>query len=184
MRIEPLLAGLVRNPAVPEDLLIRLAHHCGVARQMVWRRATLSDQAATVILDHRDPRMLIHLHADRVSPAVMDQIRTHPDPDVRDARRNQAMAWIDNGAGVPIDVLEQLLDTDRALLARNPNPKVRTAVADAWWDPPPQARHALLTDPDPRVRAAAARRPHPPAPEPCDRSSWRIPRPDPTSPPT
>jgi hypothetical protein len=75
------------------------------------------------------------------------------------------MAWIDNGASLPIDVLEQLMDTDRALLARNPNPRVRAAVADAWWDPPTQAGHALLTDPDPRVRAAAARRPHPPVPE-------------------
>ncbi len=165
MQIEPLLAGLARNPAVPEDLLVRLAHQRRAAQQMVWRRPTLSDQVASVILAHQDPRMLIHLHAGRVSPAVMEQIRTHPDPAVGDARRNQAMAWIDAGAGVPIDVLEQLLDTGRALLARDANPKVRVAVADAWWDPPPQVRHALLTDPDPQVRAAAARRTRPPVPE-------------------
>lgn len=164
MQVESLLAGLARNPGVPEDLLVRLAHHQRAAQQMVCRRETLSDQVAAVILAHRDPRMLIHLHPGRVSPVVMDQIRAHPDPDVRDARRNQAMAWIDTGAGLPVDVLEQLLDTDRTLLALDPNPNVRVAVADAWWDPPQQARHALLTDPDPRVRAAAARRPHPPVP--------------------
>ena len=66
MRVESLLTGLARNPAVPEDLLIRLAHHRRAAQQMVWRRATLSDQVAAVILAHRSPRMLIHLHAGRV----------------------------------------------------------------------------------------------------------------------
>jgi Leucine rich repeat variant len=50
------------------------------------------------------------------------------------------------------------------MLAVDPDPAVRAAVADAWWDRPADVHVALLTDTEPAVRAAAARRGHPPVP--------------------
>lgn len=49
-------------------------------------------------------------------------------------------------------------------MAADPDPAVRAAVADAWWERPVDVHVALLTDAEPAVRAAAARRGQPPVP--------------------
>ena len=123
---------------------------------MSHRRKTLPDPVALEILAHRDPHMVLHLDRQRVSPAILDRIATDDDERIRDARRNFVRELAERSVHLPIDDLEEAFGQSRDRLAADPDPVVRTAVADMWWDRPVEVHIALLTDPEPAVRTAAA----------------------------
>lgn len=158
------LLGLARNPSAPQDVLVRLAHSARAAREMSWRRETLPDPVAIEILAHRDPSAVLHLGRQRVSRAILDRIAADDDERIRNARGDFVRGMIERSTFVHIDDLEEALGRPRALLAADPDPVVRAAVADAWWERPADVHVALLTDAVPAVRAAAARRGQPSVP--------------------
>lgn len=131
------------------------------ATTMATRRGRLPDDLADALLALNDPQVAGLLDAEhRTSAAVRERIARHPNPAMREATRRTARAWIANGTFVPLDMLQRLTDTTGpaafAILARDPAPKVRLAVARAWHDAPADVRRALLTDLDLAVRVAAS----------------------------
>lgn len=151
-----LLLGLARNPAASEEVLLRLARHSRAAQEMSWRRQTLSDQVVTAILAHRDPDAVLHLDPRRVSPAMLARIAADPDPAIRDARGSFVRGTVERGVSLGIEDLEDCYGRSRSALARDADPRIRAAVARAWWTRPAEVHTALLTDPDPAVRTAAS----------------------------
>lgn len=163
-RTEPGLCGLARNPAAPDDVLVRLARYARAAHEMSHRRQTLSDPVVTEILAHRNPSSVLHLGRSRVSAAMLARIAADPDPAIRDARSSVFRDWVKGGLLTGIEDVEEVFGQPIAVLAGNPDPEVRTAVARAWWARSADIHTMLLTDPDSAVRAAASRgRPHVPA---------------------
>ncbi|WP_245712854.1 hypothetical protein [Micromonospora nigra] len=143
---------------------MRLARHARAAHEMSWRRGMLLDPVAVEILAHRDPSTVLHLRRSRVSSAVVRRIAADSDARIRDAHLDFVRSMIERAVSLPIDDLEEALGRPRALLAADPDPAVRAAVADAWWERPADVHVALLTDAVPAVRAAAVRRGHPSVP--------------------
>ncbi|MEO3821067.1 hypothetical protein [Plantactinospora sp. B24E8] len=158
------LSGLVRNPAATEEMLVRLARDPAVARELAGWRRPLPDPVAEAVLAHRDPDSLLFLRGDRVSPAIRARIAADPDPAIRDAHRDLVRRKVARRVFVPVDDLAEAYGRSPEELARDADPGIRAAVAEAWWAAPAPVRIALLTDPDPTVRAAASRRAQPPVP--------------------
>ncbi|MCX4816265.1 hypothetical protein OG601_37305 [Streptomyces sp. NBC_01239] len=71
---------------------------------------------------------------------------------------------VDIEARIDIAGLEEASGEPRTALAAARDPKLRAAVAGAWYDRPVTVQIALLADPDPRVRAAATVHPRPGVP--------------------
>lgn len=159
-----LLLGLARNPAAAEDVLVRLAQHPRAAREMSWRRNVLSDPVVVAILAHRDPRAVLHLHPRRVSAAMIARIARDPDPAIHDALGRFVRHMVERGVPLGIEDLEDCYGQPRSVLARDPDPRIRAAVAAAWWTRPADTHAALLTDADPTVREVASRGHQPPVP--------------------
>lgn len=157
-RGEPKLVGLARNPAVTEDVLVRLARNAVAAHEMSCRRGRLPDAVVIEILAHRNPSSVLNLDGRRASPGMRARIAADPDPAIRDARINFVRSMIERAVFLPIEHLEEAFGRPRLTLAADSDPRVRAAVADAWWDRPADVHTALLTDPEPAVRAAASRR--------------------------
>ncbi|MEE6263579.1 hypothetical protein [Plantactinospora sonchi] len=158
------LSGLARNPAATEQILVRLARDAVVARELASRRRPLPDAVAETILAHRDPGSALFLHGDRVSPAIRARIAADPDPAIRYAHRDFVRSMVEREVFLPVEELAEAYARSPDELARDPDPRIRAAVADAWWTAPAPVRAALLTDPDPTVRTAASRRAQPPVP--------------------
>jgi hypothetical protein len=131
---------------------------------MSWRRDVLSDPVVVAILAHRDPRAVVHLHPRRVSPAMIARIASDPDPAIHHARGDFVRYTVERGVPLGIEDLEDCYGQPRSVLARDPDPRIRAAVADAWWTRPADIHAALLTDPDPTVREVASRGHQPPVP--------------------
>ncbi|MEU6244067.1 hypothetical protein [Streptomyces sp. NPDC047024] len=81
----PRLSGLARNPAAPQDVLIRLATHKAGRHGMSLRRGRLEDAVVEALLTHGDDHTAVGLHGDRISPEMRRRIAGHPDPAIRDA---------------------------------------------------------------------------------------------------
>jgi hypothetical protein len=62
---------------------------------------------------------------------------------------------VDCEVTIGIDDLEEAHGQPRTALADAPSPRLRAAVARAWYDRPVAVQVGLLADPDPQVRAAA-----------------------------
>lgn len=152
---DPLLSGLGRNPAAPEDVLVRLAAHGAGRHGMSMRRGPLADAVAEALLTHGGSDSAVGLHGGRVSPAMRRRIAEHPDPAIRDAFAEFVRHTVDRGVPLGIDGLEEAYGKPRTELVRAPDPELRAAVARAWYERPESVQSALLTDPDPQVRAAA-----------------------------
>ncbi|MEV0729590.1 hypothetical protein [Polymorphospora sp. NPDC050346] len=152
----PALLGLAGNPALPEALLIRLAGDPRASRELARRSGILPDPVVEVMLGHRDEGTLILLVPDRVSTAMLARIAGDPDPAVHDARAGFLRDLVESGVGGHIDDLEEAYGRPLTVLAADPDPRLRAAVARAWWDRPADVQVVLLTDPVPAVRAAAA----------------------------
>lgn len=137
------LDGLAENPALPDDVAVRL-----LAYRRGYRLARVRSLPRTVAAKlARDPdpavRAALAEHA-RPEGGGHGRFAADPDAEVRRAL-----------AGNPLLSPELM-----AALAADPEAGVRAAAAAAWTDPPEEALRALLTDPDRRVRSAAcARRP-------------------------
>ncbi|MFE2585027.1 hypothetical protein [Streptomyces sp. NPDC059378] len=151
----PQLSGLGRNPAAPEDVLVRLAVHEAGRHGLSLRRGRLADAVAEAMLAHGDDSTAVRLHGDRISPAMRRRIAGHPVPAIRDAFANFVREMVECGAGLPIAALEEGYGRARTALVGAPNAKLRAAVAQAWYDRPLTVQVGLLADPDPAVRAAA-----------------------------
>lgn len=153
----PRLSGLGRNPAAPQDVLVRLAAHSAGRHGISLRRGQLSDAVAEALLSHGGGDAAVRLHGDRVSPTMRRRIAEHPDPAIRDAYPDFVRHTVDCGVTIGIEGLEEAYGQPRTALAGAPDPKLRAAVAQAWHDRPAEVQMRLLADPDPLVREAATR---------------------------
>ncbi|WP_439944682.1 hypothetical protein [Streptomyces sp. BBFR115] len=131
---------------------------------MTLRPGRPADAVAEALLAHGGHDAAVHLHGERISPAVRRRIAEQPDPALRDAYAGFVRHSVDRGVRTGIDALEEAYGRARAELVRASDPKLRAAVARAWCDRPLAVQAGLLTDPDPRVRAAAAERERPGVP--------------------
>ncbi|MEV7885822.1 hypothetical protein ACWD3I_36935 [Streptomyces sp. NPDC002817] len=159
----PRLSGLGRNPAASEDILVRLAAHGAGRHGMSRRRGPVADAVVEALLEHDDGDVMSTLRAERISPAMRRRIATHPNPAIRDARADFVRQLVEFGTVVPGDVAE-VYGQSLASLAAAPDPGLRAALAEAWYDRPASVQAAFLADPDPRVRAAATRHRQPGVP--------------------
>ncbi|MES5820566.1 hypothetical protein [Streptomyces sp. RG80] len=164
----PRLSGLGRNPAAPDEVLMRLTAHRAGRHGMALRRGQLADAVVEALLTHGDDIVVVGLREDRISPAMRRRIAEHPDPAIRDARANFVRHLVDREVRADLGDLEQVYGRPRTELADDPDPKLRAAVAGAWYDRPLAVQTRLLADPDPRVRAAATVQPSPGVP-----AEWR-----------
>jgi hypothetical protein len=160
----PQLSGLGRNPAAPEDVLVRLARHGAGRHGISLRRGRLPDPVVGVLLEHGDRYTTVGLHGDRVSPAMRQRIGEHPDRAIRDAYADFIRGMVDRQVSMDIVGIEDGYGEPRTSLINALDPKVRAAVARAWLDRPLAAQVQLLADPDPLVRAAATEREQPGVP--------------------
>jgi hypothetical protein len=163
-RYHPRLSGLARNPAAPDEILIRLAAHPDGRHGIQQRPGRLADEVATALLTHGGADEADYLHGERVSPAMRHRIATHPDPAVRHAHADSVRSTVRCQAFVDIASIEEAYDAPRAVLVGAADPQVRAAVARAWYDRPQDVQERLLADPDPVVRAAATRATRPGVP--------------------
>jgi hypothetical protein len=119
---------------------------------------------AEALLAQGDSDVAIHLQGDRVSPTMRRRIAEHPDPAIRDARSDFIRTMVDRQVPMPVTDVEDAYGRPRSVLIRDPDPKVRAALARGWRERPMQVQEQLLDDPDPIVRAAATLEEHPGVP--------------------
>lgn len=152
----PALSGLGRNPAAPDDVLVRAARH-PAGRQGITLRKSASDAVVEVLLAEPDRSWILLLPGDRVSPAMRDRIAADPDPAIHDGYPRFVRDMVELGASMDIGAIEQAYGLDRAALAAHADPRLRAAAARDWPDRPPETQARLLADAEPKVRAAATR---------------------------
>ncbi|MDX3747632.1 hypothetical protein [Streptomyces sp. AK08-02] len=134
---------------------MRLAAHKAGRGGMPQRRGRLEDAVVEALLAHGDDGTAVHLHGDRISPAMRRRIAEHTDPAIRDAHMNFVHDTVDRGGRISIEGLEEAYGRPRTALVGAPDAKLRAAVARAWDSRPLAVQVGLLADPDPEVRAAA-----------------------------
>ncbi|CAM5289602.1 LRV domain-containing protein OS=Streptomyces aurantiogriseus OX=66870 GN=GCM10010251_89450 PE=4 SV=1 [Streptomyces aurantiogriseus] len=142
---------------------MRLAAHAA-GRHGILRRGRLADAVVEVLLTHGDDITAVSLRGDRISPAMRRRIAEHPDPAIRDAYVDFVRYTVDRAVTIGIDSLEEAYGQPRRVLAGSPDPRLRAAVARAWYDRPVAVQVGLLTDSDPSVRAAATEHAQPGVP--------------------
>ncbi|MFF4275215.1 hypothetical protein [Streptomyces sp. NPDC001536] len=160
----PRLSGLGRNPAAPEDVLVRIAAHRAGRHGMSMRRGPMTDAVVEALLKHDDGDVMTTLRTEQISPAMRRRIATHPNPAIRDARADFVRHLVEFGTTVVLRDLEEVYGQPLASLAAAPDPKLRAAVAGSWYDRPAEVQTAFLADPDPGVRAAATQHKQPGVP--------------------
>lgn len=160
----PQLSGLGRNPAAPQDVLVRLATHKAGRHGISLRRGRLEDGVVEALLTHGDDNTAVRLHGDRLSPAMRRRIAEHSDPAIRDAYADFVRDMVDREVTIGIGDLEEAYGQPRTALAGAPSPSLRAAVARAWYDRPLAVQVGLLADADPHVRAAATEHRNPGVP--------------------
>ena len=160
----PRLSGLARNPAAPQDVLVRLAAHPAGRHGLPLRGGQLADAVVEVLLAHDGAGVAMKLREDWISPQMRRRIAEHPDPAIRDGRADFVRLMVDLEEAVGIALLVEVYGRPRTELADARDPRLRAAVARAWHDRPMTVQAALLADPDPQVRAAATVRPQPGVP--------------------
>ncbi|MEU0237390.1 hypothetical protein ABZ234_06825 [Nocardiopsis sp. NPDC006198] len=151
----PQLTGLGRNPAAPQDVLVRLAAHRAARPEISRRPGRLEDAVVEALLTFGDARTALVLRGERVSPAMRRRVAEHPDPAIRDAYTDFVREMVEQGTPLGIDDLEEAYGRPRTVLVGAPNARLRAAVARTWHDRPLSVQVELLADPDPQVRAAA-----------------------------
>ncbi|MEV0095243.1 hypothetical protein [Streptomyces sp. NPDC050738] len=151
----PQLSGLGRNPAAPQDVLVRLTAHKAGRHGISLRPGRLEDAVVEALLRHGDNSAAIRLRRDRISATMRRRIAEHPDPAIRDTYADFVRSMVDSGVSIGIDPLEEAYGQPRTALVSAPDPKLRAAVARAWLDRPLTVQVGLLADPDPQVRSAA-----------------------------
>ena len=149
-----LLRGLAGNPAAPPEVLARLAT-ANIDRIELARRRDLPAQASAVLAGDEDANVRSELAANPNLPTEV-QLRLAQDADARVRGRLAEGAEYFTTVGVhgrhfPGPLSHEVF----ALLARDPEPKVRRALA---WNRhlPDDIRTRMLDDEDPRTAAIAA----------------------------
>ncbi|MFK0252032.1 hypothetical protein [Streptomyces sp. NPDC090445] len=134
------LDGLAGNPALGDDLALRLLGDWGTASEIAWRESPGPSEALCEGFLARG-RAEELAQARTLPPTVTALLAAHTDPAVRTAlAKNPALSAELAGA-----------------MAADQDGRVRKAVAERTEAPPEDALRMLLTDPDPEVRAAACR---------------------------
>jgi hypothetical protein len=152
----PQLSGLGRNPAAPDDVLVRLAAHPAGRHGITMRRGIgpVADGVVEALLAQCDKPTAFSLHLIEMSPAMRHRIGEHPDPAIRNAYIDFVHNAVNRQVRLPVESLEKCYGLPRAVLVQDLDPKLRAMVAYGWWDRPMPVQERLLADPDPRVRAA------------------------------
>ncbi|MGR4882439.1 hypothetical protein ACIPUC_23975 [Streptomyces sp. LARHCF249] len=138
--LRDVLDGLADNPALPDDVAVRLLAYRQGHRLAGWQGFTPSPDLCEAFVAAGQSEHLARVPS--LPGSVAAKLALDPDADVR-------RALADNPRLAP-----ELLGR----LAADPDAGVRAAAAAAWTDPPEEALRALLTDPDPKVRVAACTR--------------------------
>ncbi|MCP3757347.1 AAA family ATPase [Streptomyces sp. TBY4] len=160
------LEGLALNPALPEELALRLLSYGGAPLRLACREGiTPSAGLCEALLARGEAEALAH--AASLPPVFADRLAADPDPRVRAARAKaegagagrQALFAADAEADVRIALAGRAdLSADvLTALAGDPDARVRRALARDGAELSGEALRSLLTDPDPQVRAAACR---------------------------
>ncbi|MFF3949474.1 hypothetical protein ACFYYN_32315 [Streptomyces sp. NPDC001902] len=151
----PRLSGLGSNPAASDDVLVRLAAHAAGRHGVELRDGRLADAVVEALLTHGGSDSGVLMRRSLISPEMRRRIAAHPDAAIRDAHADFIRSMVDLGVPTHIEALEEAYGEPRRALAGAPDPKLRAAVAQTWWERPIEVQVALLADPDPQVRAAA-----------------------------
>lgn len=179
----PALAGLAVNPALPEELLLRLVdEHGELAAPGLRHRRVLPPPVAEAMRRHPSARVRAALAiSPNVNPAIRVALVDDPHEHVRyaaiDSRDRAPLPkkglqrlldglyrpgfWTTATCGEVLEELLRLLRESFAALthlaAVHPDPRIRL-VAARWMGPSAGYADLLLHDPDPQVRAKAAAR--------------------------
>ncbi len=149
-----LLRGLAGNPSAPPEALVRLAA-ADIDRTELARRRDLPVQAAVILADDEDARVRSELAANPSLPAEV-QIVLARDVDARVRGRLAEGAAYFTSVGLHAHHLPGPLSHEvYELLARDPQPKVRRALAFNRHLPD-DIRAGMLDDDDARTAAIAA----------------------------
>ncbi|MFD6598456.1 hypothetical protein ACFWFH_33955 [Streptomyces coelicoflavus] len=149
-----LLRGLAGNPSAPPEALVRLAT-ADIDRTELARRRDLPVQAAVILADDEDARVRSELAAHPSLPAEV-QIVLARDVDARVRGRLAEGAAYFTSVGLHAHHLPGPLSHEAyELLARDPQPKVRRALAFNRRLPD-GIRARMLDDDDARTAAIAA----------------------------
>lgn len=149
-----LLRGLAGNPSAPPEALVRLAT-ADIDRTELARRRDLPVQAAVILADDEDARVRSELAANPNLPAEV-QVVLARDVDARVRGRLAEGAAYFTSVGLHAHHLPGPLSHEvYELLARDPQPKVRRALAFNRHLPD-DIRAGMLDDDDARTAAIAA----------------------------
>ncbi|MEU2415877.1 hypothetical protein ABZ736_31595 [Streptomyces sp. NPDC013099] len=149
-----LLLGLAGNPSAPPEALVRLAA-ANIDRNELARRRDLPAQAAVILADDKDANLRSELAANPNLPAEV-QIVLARDVDAQVRGRLAEGAEYFTTVGVHARRFPGPLSDDvYELLARDPEPKVRRALAFNRHLPD-DIRARMLDDDDARTAAIAA----------------------------
>ncbi|MGW5400468.1 AAA family ATPase [Streptomyces sp. NPDC003952] len=160
------LQGLGRNPALPEELAVRLLPYGMAPLRIALREGfTPSPALCAEFLARGEAEALAH--AASLPPEFAARLAADPDPAVRAVRARregaaagrQAVFAADAGADVREALAERpdLAAELLAALAADRDARVRAAVAARPAQLPEDLLRGLLTDTDPKVRAAACK---------------------------
>ncbi|WP_405827621.1 hypothetical protein [Streptomyces sp. NBC_01176] len=152
--LEALLRGLAGNPSAPPEVLVRLAS-ADIDRSALARRRDLPANAAAALADDRDASVRSELASNpNIPPAVQIVLAGDADPRVRGRLAEGAEYFTTvgvHGRQVPDPLPREVYE----LLARDPEPKVRRALAFNRRLPE-DVRAGMLDDRDWRTAAIAA----------------------------
>ncbi|MCX4580137.1 hypothetical protein OHB41_44640 [Streptomyces sp. NBC_01571] len=152
--LEALLRGLAGNPSAPPEVLVRLVA-ADVDRSALARRRDLPANAAAALADDRDATVRSELASHpTLPPAVQVVLAGDADPRVRGRLAEGAEYFTTvgvHGHHVPDPLPREVYE----LLARDPEPKVRRALAFNRRLPD-DVRARMLDDADSRTAAIAA----------------------------
>ncbi|MFF3468125.1 hypothetical protein [Streptomyces sp. NPDC002619] len=152
--LETLLRGLAGNPSAPAEVLIRLTA-ANIDRSGLAGRRDLPAEAATVLATDPDVTVRSDLASNpNLPPAVQVVLAGDADPRVRGRLAEGAEYFTTvgvHGRRIPDPLPREVYE----LLARDPEPKVRRALAFNRHLPD-DVRDVMLNDADPRTAAIAA----------------------------
>ncbi|WP_328675133.1 hypothetical protein [Streptomyces sp. NBC_00343] len=103
----PRLSGPARDPAAPQDVLVRLAAHPAGRHGLVLRAGRLADAVVEALLTHDGSGTAAELRRDRIFPEMRRRIAEHPDPAIRDAHADFVHHMVDREVGIGIADLEE-----------------------------------------------------------------------------
>ncbi|WP_371618463.1 hypothetical protein [Streptomyces sp. NBC_00454] len=170
VHLAEVLKGLARNPALPEELAVRLLPYRMAPLPLARRKGiALSPALCEAFLVHGADEALAH--AEALPPEFAARLAADPDPKVRAARAKVEAAGYGRQAlpaagpeaeRTALAGLPDLKAESLAVLAADADAQVREALARGGVELPEDVLRRLLTDTDTAVRTAACRHRPPP----------------------